>query len=184
MYAYVLLLNCTMHTLSILHESHIHTVKDSKTKKLLDVFSKDQLHPHASSSDPYGTTKAAKKLFLLDDNKPTTDDDVRISGVYMRAICRMYIADYACLGLELPPQCSKVQDELIELLLHHNNLMQHVHHTSGYYILDTLIRLPSSILHVIADTVCMFSSSPDCKASIIHRSADFEFEFDRDIDEL
>jgi hypothetical protein len=88
---------------------------------LHEVFTNNNILPHASSGDPVGTTKAAKLLFSSDASV-TVSTSVLLDGgaerfmpnqmaitSTIRAVCRIYLVDFICFKYDLPPICEDMK---------------------------------------------------------------------------
>lgn len=141
---------------------------ESKFDGLATVYSAKQLVTHVSSEDPLNTTRSARSFLNLAlrpvDGLMSARDmqQLRVAAKYMRAICRIYLLDFVCMGYDLPEPCADLTVELADILksrLHPEHTSHRRTHVWGI--------VPISVLRFYAEIVCTFSL-PQCVTDIVY----------------
>lgn len=138
---------------------------------------------HASSKDPHGTTAMAKGFLShaspdalqrygngteghrtapIGYSLPQYKEQARKS---LRALCRIYLADYLCTGYSLPADCEDLLDEVRSARSQFLALKEDVQLDEVSDLLRLI--LPSSWLHWYAYFYCYNAVSPECEARVM-----------------
>lgn len=92
--------------------------------------------------------------------------DLPHSHKYTRAICRIYLTDYVCLGLPFPEPCIGIEDELTESLQEYASHHHHKIISSKFGIAGYIFNLPQHVSHtakrMFANVACITATSPEC----------------------
>jgi len=150
--------------------------KETDIPELLHALHDNQLLLHHSSKDPNKTKEAAYRLLnpalLLNitDRYSTCNDELsndtneifnNISYHYLRALCRIYLPDFTCLGYELPQVCYTILDD-VQVSINHYNEIQDILKKKASNTLQQYI--PNYILEYISTSICyiLLATTPEC----------------------
>jgi len=145
---------------------------------LMNIYSETQRNPHISSLDPFNTTRAASNLLLTYRKSPNVKSDGSAhqtarphSHKYTRAICRIYLTDYLCLGMPLPAPCIGIEDELMESLRDYNEQHEYIIEPSRNGLMGYLLTVPRQLTRIgkrlFAEIICIRASSPECVSEVV-----------------
>lgn len=141
-------------------EEFSRLVADSKMERLAEVYSPTIVDAHFENSTVHLLAQSAANNVL----HPTSAR----SEVFYRAICRLYLPDYSCLGYALPTQCAAVEAELLAEL----KLVEAVKQRFGDGADATAGRLLKKLrrlaLSAAARVLCIGARSPDCASRVKH----------------
>jgi hypothetical protein len=84
---------------------------------------------------------------------------------YLRALCRVYVADYICAGYDIPLDCADIGNEVHEQIKQYYSEIM-VAHADTFGELIRLV-LPLAATRIAATLYCWFAVSPDCEARFI-----------------
>lgn len=151
-----------MYKLEDFDEEYNNLVLESGLKRLKEVYSAAH-RPIHTTSDPYNTTLAAKKFLLLHNDSKNTGDEQE-AKLFTRAICRMYIVDYMCLGYKLPSYCDNIDDEVVELLKEDDIFHKKYNIKPFRSLADFIIAVPQTAYYMLVSTFCTITSwsDPSC----------------------
>jgi len=123
---------------------------------------------HKSSSDPYNTSYISRLYFeeyLNPNSSNSLVESTKVSAVYLRALCRVYLVDFICGDYTLPPVCTDLYSEIDTALAELNEAAhKQSFHMSWSYIRR---RIPRNALEILASFLCIFDRSPACEATIV-----------------
>lgn len=144
-------------------DEYNNLVLESGFKKLKEVYSEAKRQVHASY-DPHNTTMMARAFLLLQDDLKNNSSNEHDAKLFTRAICRIYIVDYMCLGYELPSYCNDIDDEVIELLKEDDLFHKKYNIKPFRSLADFLIAVPQTAYYGIVSVFCAITSwtDPSC----------------------
>lgn len=92
-----------------------------------------------------------------------------VARQYLRAICRIYLADFVCLNYTLPSDCNDLGAEFITSVENYRQSPQFRRLIKKDSIWDHLRSvLSTSTMRSIASFACSFAESPECDVEIVH----------------
>jgi hypothetical protein len=91
----------------------------------------------------------------------------KVSSIYLKAICRIYLIDFHCFNYTLPIDCESLKEELINSYeeLHNQKVRRSL---NDHFMKFLRSIIPFSVFQSFAYLICFTENSPDCYAKIAH----------------
>lgn len=148
----------------------IRLASESGFLSLKDAYRPQFQGHHKSSSDPFNTTYISKLYFeeYLNPNSSSTFDSRKVSAIYLRALCRIYLVDFICGDYSLPPVCADLYAEVDDAISQLNEKAKQPSLWNRFRLNFIRQRIPQPLLHFIASFYCVLDRSPSCEAAIVY----------------